>query len=190
MFDDLDDDDQENESAYEIVEPGISQSDSDANSNVIEPEKRFISLPSRWLIKDHRYRQVELQLRVKQAAASLSALRDLIAEKSFQYSHVIRVAPRKGVKTRARSSIAQLNYQIGYQCRVYNRCRAAMEILEADANILRTYQILHRQDIRCSTALLNPNEPGSTRHQLSWIWQSGKQSLATESDGLRECKSL
>jgi len=125
---------------------------------------------------------------IKQAAASLAALRDLIAEKSFQYSHVLRVAPRKGVRTHACSVIAQLNHRIGYHCRVYNRCREAMEKLEADNITLQTYQILQSQDIRSSTALLNPNEPGSTRHQLSWIWQSGLSSTPTNSEGLRECK--
>jgi hypothetical protein len=185
MFDDLEN--EENNYSNEIVEASSSQSISGINSDVVPPEKRVISVPSQW-IKNHPYQQVELKLRIKQAAASLAALWDLIAEKSFQYSHVIRVAPKKGVRTRARSVIAQLNHRIGYHCRIYNRCRVAMEKLEADSITLGTYQILQQQDIRCSTALLNPNEPGSTRHQLSWIWQNGPSLTSTNSEGLRECK--
>ena len=176
-------------------EDGSFQQDHSQTAEVINGdtellERRIISIPSRWSMAVHPFRPIELKLRIKQAAASISALRDLIAEKSFQYSHVIRVAPRKGVRTRARSAIAQLNYRMGYHCRVYTRCRTAMEKLGADNVILSTYRLLHRHDIRSSTALLNPNEPGSTRHQLSWIWQSGSLSAAPNSEGLRECESL
>src|SRR5271156_7019067 len=99
-------------------------------------------MPSTWGSGDNMYRQVELQLRLKQADKCLQALRDSIADKSFQYSHVIRVAPRKSVRTRARATIAKLNHVIAYQCRVYARCRAAMVILGADATTLNKYQIL------------------------------------------------
>lgn len=186
LYDNLDDDDI---SINEIIESSSSQSLNGPKNDTLQPEKINISLPSKWNLDDHPYYQIELKLRIKQAAASLSSLRDLIADKSFQYSHIIRVAPRKGVRTRARSTIAQLNTRIGFHCRVYNRCRAAMEKLNADFDILSKYQILSRQDIKSSSALLNPNEPGSTTHRLSWIWQSGSLNTAS-SDGLRECKAI
>ncbi|KAF8801024.1 hypothetical protein BYT27DRAFT_7116196, partial [Phlegmacium glaucopus] len=31
---------------------------------------------------------------------------------------------------------------------------------------------LQPEDIRASTAIVNPNEPGSTQLKLSWIWQT------------------
>ncbi|KAF8799515.1 hypothetical protein BYT27DRAFT_7017072, partial [Phlegmacium glaucopus] len=138
----------------------------------VPPERRRLSMPSSSVTDDHIYIPVELKLRIKQAAKTLEALRDMIADKSFQFSHVIRVAPRKGVHTRARSSIAKLNSWISYHCRVYSRCRMAMTKLGADEVTLNQYRVLTKGDIRSSTALLNPNEPGSTRHQLSWIWQT------------------
>jgi hypothetical protein len=163
------------------------------NNDISLPERRRLSIPSRWVTNESSYRSVELDLRMQQAARILSGLRDLIAEKSFQFSHVIRVAPRKGVRTRARSSIEKINHRIGFQCRVYTQCRNAMVNLGAEKRILDKFRILRKDDIRSSTALLNPNEPGSTRHQLSWIWQTGRYLEAHDQDDdlhstrLREC---
>ena len=67
------------------------------NTNVIQPEWRPLPIPSNYSSAGNIYRTVELDLCIQQAARSLHILRDLIADKSFQLSHVIRVAPRKGV---------------------------------------------------------------------------------------------
>lgn len=157
--------------------------------NVDPPEKMRLRLPSRVGESDDICRTAERELRLLQAGKILSALRDLIAEKSFLFSHVIRIAPRKGVRTRARSEIAKLNDKIGYFCRLYTNCRVAMVRLGADDEILSRYRILERKDIASSGALLNPNEPGSTTHRLSWIWQTGHQADNSNSQGLYECKS-
>ena len=153
------------------------------------PEKQKLSIPSTWISASNQYRAVELQLRMKQASKSLQALRDAIADKSFQYSHVIRVAPKKGVRTRARATIAKLNYIIAFQSRVYTHCRAAMTRLGAEDAILDKFQILSKEHVKSSSALLNPNEPGSTRLQLSWIWQTGSPGTNGTPAALQECKS-
>ena len=155
---------------------------------VVPPERRKLSIPSTWLSQDNPHRATELDLHLKQATKTLQALRDAIADKSFQYSHVIRVAPRKGVRTRARAAIAKLNYNIIYLCRVYGRCRAAMVRVGADDDTLQKYQILLKEDVRSSTALLNPNMPGSTRLQLSWIWRTGSAGNDSSPEALRECE--
>ena len=129
---------------------------------------------------------MELHLCLRQATSTLTSLRDLIAEKSFQYSDVIRVAPGKGVCTRTCSTIATINYRIAYHCHVYNRCHSAMVKLGAGNEVLDNFHILHPQDIRSSSALLNPNEPGSSRIKLSWIWLTADKA-ATTSEGLHEC---
>jgi hypothetical protein len=152
---------------------------------LLPPEKRPLSMPSTWGSGDNMYRQVELQLRLKQAEKCLQALRDTIADKSFQYSHVIRVAPRKGVRTRARATLIKLNFEIALHCHVYAKCRVAMVRLGASEAILSKYHILLKEDVKSSSAILNPNEPGSSRHQLSWIWQTGD---SIQGSGIRECK--
>ena len=153
-----------------------------------KPEHKKLPIPSYLGSGECNYRQAELDLRLVQAGKALSTLRDLIAEKSFQYSHVIRVAPRRGVRTRARSTIAKINDMIGYRCRVYEHCRAALVKLNAGDVTLDKFRVLQRHDISSSTALLNPNEPGSSSHRLSWIWQTGRSTDNPDTMGIQECK--
>jgi len=155
---------------------------------IMPPESRQLSIPSTWQSTNIAYGAVELELRMSQADKTLQALREAIADKSFQYSHVIRVAPRKGVITRARAAIFKINSLITYHCRVYGRCRAAMVRLGADNTILGKYRTLKKEDVKSSTAILNPNEPGSTRVQLSWIWQISAGGDGSQPDILRECE--
>lgn len=113
---------------------------------------------------------VELLCRQRQAQSHISQLRELIADKSFQYSHIIRVAPRKSIKTKGRVTVKGLNTQIAFHCHVYGHCRSRMIRLGADSALLQLFPALKKEDIRASTAILAPNMPGSTRLQLSWIW--------------------
>ena len=152
----------------------------------VPPEKKPISMPSMWVSVDSPMsRTVELHLRLQQAASTLTSLRDLISKKSFQYSDVIRVTPRKGVHTHACSTIATINYRIAYHCRIYNHCRSPMLKLGTSNEDLDNFRVLHPQDIRSSSALLNPNESGSSGIKLSWIWQTADKA-ATTSEGLHE----
>ena len=166
--------------------PSPPSSDDDI-VHVDPPEKRKLPLPSTFKRTDDLLRNAEVESRLLQAGKILAVLRDLIAEKSFLFSHVIRIAPRKGVRTRARSEIAKLNDKIGYYCRVYTYCRIALVHLGANNEILSRFRIMERRDIASSGALLNPNEPGSSSHRLSWIWQTGHQADDSNSTGLYEC---
>lgn len=159
------------------------------DSNMIAIENRPLLLPS-YRGLDKKISDIELRLRQQQASRILLSIRTTIADKSFQYSHVLRVAPRKSVKTRARSVIAKLNSKIAtYSC-IYTRCRSAMVRLGADAAILDRFQLLTRADVKASTALLNPNIPGSSSIRLSWIWQHGSLLPTESSDSLLECTSF
>jgi hypothetical protein len=106
------------------------------------------------------------------AETHLNRIRDLIAEKSFQYSHVIRVSPRKGVNTHSRAAVKKLNLQISIHCRFYTQCWSRLETLGADPATLQQFRKLTTDDVKASTAIVNPNEPGSTQLKLSWIWQT------------------
>jgi len=113
---------------------------------------------------------IELSLRITQAKTHLSQLRELIAEKSVQYSDVIRAAPRKGVRTRARGTVKGMNMRIAFHCQVYTHCQSRLVLLGAGDATLQQFRELKKDDIRASTAILTPNIPGSTTLQLSWIW--------------------
>jgi hypothetical protein len=154
---------------------------------IIPPEERVLSMPSTSLPHGHLYCALELQQRKELANQHLSALRAAIADKSFQYSHVMRAAPRKSVTTRSRKQISMLNNEIASYCRAYTRCRSAIVRLGADAATLQQFQVLVKDDLKSSTAILDPNRPGSTTLRLSWIWQGHNPSNG-DSDSLLECE--
>ena len=178
FFDDLD------------VEPESELELGSASTDTPEmtPERRPIPFPSNCLPTGHPLQTVELNARIRQARHYLNALREVVAEKSFHYSHVLRQAPNKTIKTRARGVIAKLNNQITLYCRAYVRTRAMLVRLGADAATLRTFQVLVMSDVRASTAILDPNEPGSSSLRLSWIWQTASPGNNNPA-AVRECES-
>jgi hypothetical protein len=162
---------------------------SDPDPTAIAPEFRPLHLPfSQGTTINHPFRQAELTLRIKQATRYLSAVREKVAEKSFQYSHVMRSAPTKGIRTRARSTILKATDRISQYSRVYNRARAAMVRLGADDRTLSKFKLLSRDDVKASTAILDPNTSGSTTLRLSWIWETGTRISGSAPDTMRECK--
>ena len=117
------------------------------------------------------------------------AIHELIAEKSFHYTHIIRVAPRKGVITCARNAIIKLNHKIAFYCKVYSRCCAALLRLAAGTVTLATFKILTKDDVKASSAVKDPNAPGSSSLSLSWIWQMSMANIHSPAN-LRECKFM
>src|SRR5260221_6408862 len=99
----------------------------------------------------------------------------------------MRNAPTKPVWTWAWGLIAKINEQIGQSCRVYGRACAALVRLNADEATLNKFLVLSKDDVKASTAILNPNIPGSSSHQLSWIWQSRLGPVGMISDAMQEC---
>ena len=160
--------------------PALATSDDPSLSTV---EYQTLYLPSNSNVTPSPA-DVELVLRRYQAQTHIGQLRDLIADKSFQYSHVIRVTPRKSIKTKGRATVKGLNAQIAFHCQVYSHCRARMVRLNADSATLKQFPALKKEDLRASTAILAPNMPGSTTLQLSWIWNdiSGHILPATTAD--------
>ena len=138
-----------------------------ADINTIPIEERPVYLPCNG---DLAY--VEINLRKNQASRLLHQLRELVADKSFQYSHIIRAAPRKGVRTRARAVIQDLVNKIALHARIYNHCRSRLVALDCDAETSNMFQRLTKGDLNASTAIVKPNAPGSTNLRLSWIWHN------------------
>jgi len=148
-------------------------------------EDHVIALPSN-RNTNNMYRELELGHRISHAEQQLNQIRQLIAEKSFQFSHIRRVAPRKGVVTRSRGVVKKLNKTIAEHCRMYMRCRSRLVFLGAEPQVLTRLQVLNPVDIHASTAILNPNEPGSTRIKLPWIWQTAARHYGMSTSGAEE----
>lgn len=177
-FDDIDNEEQASATIDPAQEPAT-----------IPLEHFTLALPSAMpAMIGHPIRNVELRLRILQAARYIQQLQESIAEKSFQYSHVMRKAPRKGVRTRARTAISKLNDRITALSRGYTKSRSALIMLRADEHILNLYKELKKEDLKSSTAILDANIPGSTGITLSWIWQTNAEKDPNSSpEAVREC---
>lgn len=173
--DDVDDD------GVHLDSHGLSGGSASAlGSAPILVERQVLALPSNGNVPAS-FAPTELARRTEQAASILNRLRNLIADKSFQYSHVIRDAPTKKVRTRAQTKVKSLNADIMVHCRMYSRCRARLVLLGADDLLLRKFQTLTKEDVKASSAVLNPNIPGGSRLRLSWLWRT---SYATQHSAL------
>jgi len=160
-----------------------------SDPDVPKIEHRRLPLPS-YNNPGNTHAGDELRLRQKQADRLLDSIRSGVAEKSFQYSHVMRKAPRKGVKTRSRSVIGKVNSKIAGLCGAYNRCRAAMIRLGANENTLNRYRHLVPADVKASTAMIDPNVPGTSSLRLSWIWEiNSRLGSSSSPESLLECTS-
>lgn len=155
----------------------------------IPPEHRPLHLPSsRKTNPTDPFGQAELTLRIEQATRYLAAVRDAVAEKSFLYSHIMRSARSKGVRTRSQGVIDKVSDRIAHYSRVYSRARLAMVRLGADESTLTTFRLLVRDDVKASTAIRKPNIPGSSSLRLSWIWETEPKNTGSAPDTMRECK--
>jgi hypothetical protein len=161
----------DNTNSYDMPLESDAASGAALAANSLGPSKiedYLIPLPSNGNV-DICHRNLELTLQSSRAEHHLARIRELIAEKSFQYSHVMRVSPHKGTTTRSRASVKKLNTEIALHCRLYVRCRACLILLGGDQS---RFKVLTPDDVKASTAIINPNESGSTCLKLSWIWES------------------
>jgi hypothetical protein len=165
------------QSAPDGSAPGVSA----PRDTTLPIELQTIGLPSNKNVTPG-YDHLEIFLRKNQAKTHLNHLRELIAEKSFQYSDLIRGAPRKRVVTRARGTVKGINMRISFHSQVYSQCRSRLIHLGADTPTLQQFRELKRQDIRASTAILTPNEAGSTTLELSWIWHDVARHILPRAD--------
>jgi hypothetical protein len=197
-FDDLDDDFHEQCSsmprnndgqgaAIEVSDVSLSPEAQDFTRKEDLPEHRILPVPSAMVQPLDHHREIEMRLRMRQADTLLTSLRELIADKSFNYSHILRPASRQSMRSRARSKIANINAEISLCCRAYTHCRTAMIRLQVTEDMMRKYQALTKNDIKASTALLDPNKPGSSTLRLSWIWQTQSPGQSSTKEAVIEC---
>src|ERR1700742_1331607 len=159
----------EDETEFSDDELDAEDSTDSLSSDATPIERQLIPLPSHGRCPAE-LGQLELSLRLEQAEWHLSRLRDLIADKSFQYSHVMREAPTNAVVTKLRAAVKHLNQEITRHCRIYNHTYTRLLRLDTHGSTLHRFQHLTKDDVRASTAVLDPNTPGSTGIRLSWIW--------------------
>ena len=186
LFDDSEDGDGEPDADADagIQNTGVGEPQAD---DLTPPERKSLHLPSQ-LRSDHPLRDAELNLRIQQASRYLAAIREAVAEKSFQYSHVMRSAPTYLIRTRFRGTVTRISDRISYMSKVYCRTRSAMRRLGANEQLMHTFRELKREDVKASTAIIDPNIPGSSTLRLSWIWETGSRNAGSTPEVMRECE--
>ncbi|PPR03552.1 hypothetical protein CVT24_007599 [Panaeolus cyanescens] len=142
-------------------------------------EKQVIALPSSGTVTMD-LAPTELKLRVQQANNQLTRIRELVADRSLQFSQVKRISPNTATTTRSQQKLKAISSDISLHSRIYERCRERILLLNPSAAIKKRYLKLTKEDVKASTQVLAPNEPGSTSEKLSWIWLS---SNTLSSDG-------
>jgi hypothetical protein len=162
-----------NETVFDDLGDSTASSDSSSKPNLMTVEREVLHLPSHGNVPVE-YSDLELRYRLQQANIQVNRLRDIIADISFQYSQIVRDPVRKSVQTRGRKQIKSLNHNLTLHANIYSRCRRSLIALKCNDAILRKFRELTKHDLKTSTAILKPNEPGSSSLRLSWIWQSGR----------------
>jgi hypothetical protein len=174
----------DNENEFDEVEEAASAGESAGtiqNPDMAGVEREVLTLPSNGNTTGQAV-EVEINHRIKQARQQINRLRDIVADISFQYSHVIRGAIRKSVKTTVQKHVKSLHNNLVLHARIYTRCRHRLIALKCDEHWMRIFRPLRKSDLKASTAILRPNIPGSSTLQLSWIWQTGRWFLFANAD--------
>lgn len=61
---------------------------------------------------------------------------------------------------------------IDHAAKVYQVARNVMLTLSALAPVLKTFQLLQKEDLKASTAVADSNRRNQRQEELSWIWQT------------------
>ena len=98
-------------------------------------ECKVIALPSNGNLETD-VSDLEIKFRIRQANSEPNQLRDLIADISFQFSHVIR---GQIIRTRSQKRVKSTHNQLTLHTRIYTHCRNHLVALNCEESILHQY---------------------------------------------------
>lgn len=165
-------------------------------SKSLKPEAGVLILPSSFSTESLEDMDLgalvekEIALRLGQANDSLHALRMALGHKSVLFRTEIRHnAGSQRQKGRAWGKVSAAETTIRHHARVYSRCREALQRLNADKDILSRYKVLKKEDLKVSTAIVDPNARGTRNESLRWFWNLGGERDMEDNDFMKQCKS-
>ncbi|EAU82874.2 hypothetical protein CC1G_05496 [Coprinopsis cinerea okayama7 len=130
--------------------------------------------------------EAELKLRQAQADEALENVRTQVGYKSFLFKANIQLAENKAQKTRGYAAVATADKAIRRWTRVYNQARWAITALTKDAAVLGKYPPLLKADLTPLQSIYQPNAPGMSRQNVSWIWGRRSGSIMNDPEFLQE----
>jgi hypothetical protein len=130
----------------------------------------------------------ELKLRESQAANALYQIRISLGHKAFLFRKNLRLATGTKQKTRAWKEVYSVEAQVKHQARVYRLARRIMVRLGASKELLATYQELRSDELKATTALLDPKQPGQRNKALAWFWNMDVDRDMAGNGWMEECE--
>lgn len=166
------------------IDAGVHSTEDIPHCEPVLPKIISLPLPSSFSREERLGRlrylsECELKLREGQANDALHNLRIAIAHNSFVFrSRIRKNATTNGYTMRLRSygDAHAVQMTIDQAAKVYRTARKAMILLGADDSTLSKYNVLLKEDLASSTAVVDPNARGQSRSKLSWIWRTAQSS--------------
>ena len=120
----------------------------------------------------------------------LSSIHQIIGHQSFQFKSLLFPATDKVHCTWVWTSIQQVYHKLSLKAQIYHQMRQALESLGLEPELLiTTYHILHKDNLKVSAAVGNPNQARISQTSLSWIWTMIHTPLSAD-NYLMECMEL
>lgn len=116
------------------------------------------------------YAELEIALRQGQCNDQLHKCRIACGHKSFIYRSGIRHAQTYREKGRSHDELFGVDIKLAQHARCYRSARRALVDLDAPGPVLAKYRELQREDLKASTAIVDPNMRGQRSNKLPWIW--------------------
>jgi hypothetical protein len=162
----------------------------------VQPESTPLPLPSSlgtsWCSDplNHTLVKQEIGLRVGQANDALHEIRIALAHKSFLYRTSVRNANSQQMKTRAWDDVHAVQAKVGKHVRVYSQARRALVNLNAPEDVLARFQVLRREHLKISTAVVDVRLPHRSDAALAWFWNLDISGDTESLSWMAECTSI
>jgi len=129
----------------------------------------------------------EKMLRMGQANDALHGLRVALCHKAILFRG-LREATSKKKRNRSWDQIKSTTGSARHHVRVYLRARTALMNLGATEAELEPYQPLTREQLRITTARIDPALRGTRNSSLAWFWVTDVKRDMQDTEHMDECK--
>ena len=165
------------------------------SSTVIPPERLSIPIPSNLGIDFCRKNMLihlvdaEIVLQKGQANDALHQIRISLVKKAYIFRTTVRHAHTQQRKTRVWRDINASENSIRGLRRIYTCARSAMIRLGVPPDIMKQYQVLEKDHLKATTAVMDPdNISGHRQGQLAWFWNIEQLQHDQDGNWMEECK--
>jgi 3-hydroxymyristoyl/3-hydroxydecanoyl-(acyl carrier protein) dehydratase len=170
----------------------MDDEDDEDQAETVFPEKFILPLPSNlgkvicsqlgisYLIKQ------EIELRKAQAQEHLEHLRLALGLKSALFRKSIAPAKSQKAKTRAWSTINNMDKTVNIHARRYRNSRGALIRLEADKEAMSCLLELKTNQLKMSGDITEENRLDQRRDKVAWFWRHQAGTITGELDWFDE----